>query len=45
MEKLGLKSEVVDLKNYEPEDSLSEEVKNCVILMAVIFKAVTKNDR
>ena len=27
MEKLGLKSEVVDLKNYEPEDSLSEEVK------------------
>ena len=24
---LGLKTEVVDLKNYEPEDSLSEEVK------------------
>lgn len=24
---LGLTSEVVDLKNYEPEDSLSEEVK------------------
>lgn len=24
---LGLKSVVVDLKNYEPEDSLSEEVK------------------
>ena len=23
---LGLTSEVVDLKNYEPEDSLSEEV-------------------
>ena len=23
---LGLRSEVVDLKNYEPEDSLSEEV-------------------
>lgn len=27
VKKLGLKSEVVDLKNYEPEDSLSEEVK------------------
>ena len=24
---LGLTSEVKDLKNYEPEDSLSEEVK------------------
>lgn len=24
---LGLASEMVDLKNYEPEDSLSEEVK------------------
>ena len=24
---LGLISEVVDLKNYEPEDSLSEEVR------------------
>lgn len=24
---LGLTSEVVDLKKYEPEDSLSEEVK------------------
>lgn len=23
---LGLSSEVMDLKNYEPEDSLSEEV-------------------
>lgn len=27
VKKLGLKSEVVDLKNYEPEDSLLEEVK------------------
>lgn len=27
VQSLGLKSEVVDLKNYEPEDSLSEEVK------------------
>ena len=39
---LGLTSEVVDLKNYEPEDSLSEEVKIKInkyfqILWSVVF--------
>ncbi|CAH3108575.1 unnamed protein product [Porites lobata] len=34
VEKLGLKSEVVDLKNYEPEDSLSEEVNTCVFIIS-----------
>jgi len=33
-ETLGLKSEVVDLKNYEPEDSLSEEVNTCVFIIS-----------
>ncbi|XP_020628317.1 S-adenosyl-L-methionine-dependent tRNA 4-demethylwyosine synthase-like [Orbicella faveolata] len=31
---LGLTSEVVDLKNYEPEDSLSEEVDTCVFIIS-----------
>ncbi|KAJ7387044.1 S-adenosyl-L-methionine-dependent tRNA 4-demethylwyosine synthase [Desmophyllum pertusum] len=31
---LGLRSEVVDLKNYEPEDSLSEETDTCVFIVS-----------
>lgn len=35
---LGLTSEVVDLKNYEPEDSLSEEVRIYFLnLLSVVF--------
>ncbi|XP_029212555.2 LOW QUALITY PROTEIN: S-adenosyl-L-methionine-dependent tRNA 4-demethylwyosine synthase TYW1-like [Acropora millepora] len=33
-EKMGLGSEVVDLKNYEPEDSLSEETKICAFIVS-----------
>ncbi|KAL9981267.1 hypothetical protein ACROYT_G009944 [Oculina patagonica] len=31
---LGLRSEVVDLKSYEPEDSLSDEVDTCVFIIS-----------
>lgn len=33
---MGVGSEVVDLKNYEPEDSLSEEVLNNIPAVIII---------
>ena len=38
---MGLGSEVVDLKNYEPEDSLSEEVLNNIPAVIIIIQATT----
>ncbi len=33
---LGLRSEVVDLKSYEPEDSLSDEVHYNIVMSTVV---------
>ena len=42
---LGLMSEVVDLKNYEPEDSLSEEVKRDIFSEFVVCSIVSKCEK
>ena len=38
---LGVTSEVVDLKNYEPEDSLSEEVKIKLVFSEFVVCSVS----